>query len=178
MSAIGPRLRIAALLAALVGLGGPTECAPAADQIAMPPANATLKLVPLPSYPDSGSSYYALLILQANVSAPAQAFDIDVAFTPGVAIQAMASVHTGFSDDALLVSPGTALLAQGFLTQILDVRHGVNSALSGNLNLAYVVIHVGTRVPIWVQVSGDLARSSGQLFATTPSTRVRVLPPP
>lgn len=178
MSALGARLRVAALLAALVGLGGPTECAPPADEIALPPATATLKLTALPSYPGPGSTYYAVLILQATVSAPAQAYDLDVVFTPGVAVQALATPNTAFSDDAVLVAPGTAFLSQGVLTQILDVRHGVDSALSGNLSLAYVVIQVGSRVPIWVQTSGELARQNGILFSTTPSMRLRVLPPP
>jgi hypothetical protein len=39
------------------------------------------------------------------------------------------------------------------------------------------VIRVGSQVPIWVQAHGSLARADGTPFATTPSARVRVLPP-
>jgi hypothetical protein len=175
------RLAFALLLASLLAAAGPTECAaPLAQpaEVAPPPSPASLKLTPLPSYPAGGTAWYAILTLQATVGAPLQAYDVDVYFTPGVASLATATPHAGFSEDNALAAAGTPNTGLGVLSQIVDLRHGPGSALTGSPNLFYLVIRVTSRVPLWVQASGELARGDGKLFATTPSARVRVLPPP
>src|SRR5262245_43127381 len=166
------------------GIAGPTECVAPADAAAAPtgapePA-AALALVPKPSYAAGDDAWYAILVLQASASAPAQAFDVDVRFTPGVVTRALAAAPAtgGFGGDAALSSAGIPDLPAGRLAHVVGMRRGPATALSGNLDLAYVLIRVGGREPVWVEAQGSLARPDGKLFATAPSTRVRVQPPP
>jgi hypothetical protein len=180
--ALRSRAALVLLVVSLFGVAGPTECEQIQAQaqgaeVAPPPAPATLRLVAVQSYP-SGSGYFARLTVQASVGVPLQAFDVDITFTPGVASLAGATPNSAFDDDGGLVAAGTANTAAGVLSQIIDLRHGRTAGISGTPSLFYVLIRVDSRVPLWVQAAGELARLDGRLFATTPSARVRVLPPP
>jgi hypothetical protein len=180
--ALHSRTALVLLMVSLSGIAGPTECEQVQAElqnagVAPPPAPATLRLAAVQSYP-SGNGYFARLTVQASVGVPLQAFDVDVSFTPGIANLAGATPHPDFNDDGGLVTTGTANTATGLLTQVVDLRHGRTAGVSGSPNLFYVLIRVDSRVPLWVQAAGELARSDGRLFATTPSARVRVLPPP
>jgi hypothetical protein len=178
----GSRAALALLIVSLFGVAGPTECEQIQAQtqpaeIATPPTPASLKLNFLRVLP-SGSGYLAFLTVQATVGGPLQAFDVDVFFTPGIAGAASAFPHESFSDDAVLAMPGTANTATGVLATVVDLRHGISGSLYGSPTLFNLLVRVNSRVPLWVQAVGELSRREGKLFATTPSARIRVLPPP
>jgi hypothetical protein len=179
---VSARSRLRGCLAALIALAGgalgANDCAPPSGASGSPPPAASLNLVPMTPYWLSGGAWYAVARVQVNAAEPLQAYDLELTWTPDSASNVYLLAHPAFSDDGnYLAQVAPAELAEGRIAHLLDLRHGPGTALGGTLDLAYVVLRVSTPAPVWVQVAGELARPDGTQFATTPSARLRLLPP-
>lgn len=174
------RLRgtVAALIALAGGVLGPNDCAPGTAASGPPPPEASLNLVPMTPYWLSGGAWYAVGSIQVNAAAPLQAYDLELTWSPGRASNVYLFANPSFSDDGNTFAHVAPIeLAAGRVAHLLDLRHGPSSAQGGVIDLAYVVLRVSSPPSIWVQVTGQIAKSDGTQFAITPSPRVRLVAP-
>lgn len=84
--------------------------------------------------------------------------------------------HSCFDDDGVFFHPAAVDLTAARARGLADLRHGPDAAMQDSCGIADAVVATAEAADVTLEISGDVARPDGSLFATQPASLP--IPPP